>query len=287
MRVGMLSVLSFITRSPSAACGSVARRSGPALVGLAADGAAPDGAAPDSTVLDKPPAHHRPGHARWLHCLLLVTLAGVAGAAQAQGKVVIYRCTDALGQLTVQNNTPCPKGSQQEKRVLEGAPTSSAPPTFITSPVAPYAPANAPPPHPPVSSQLPSVKTAAASKPAAATPPAPQIADADRLPPPVLFECRTYDNGRYLNDDANPPQRCAQLQTTGLGGNPSPGVGVACQMVTDQCQRLPDEALCENWKQRLREAQSALRFGRSDSRDASAAEVARIQRIVTESTCGR
>ena len=37
-------------------------------------------------------------------------------------------------------------------------------------------------------------------------------------------------------------------------------------MVTDQCQRLPDEALCENWKQRLREAQSALRFGRSDSR---------------------
>lgn len=219
----------------------------------------------------------------WLSVLLLAS----AGTHAQGGKVVIYRCTDALGQLTVQNNTPCPKGQQQEKRVLEGVSTSSAPPTFIGSPVAPYAPANAPPPHPPVSSQLPSVKTPAAANKAPPVPAGPQIADADRLPPPVLFECRTYDNGRYLNDDGNPPQRCAQLQTTGLGGNTSPGVGVACQMVTDQCQRLPDEALCENWKQRLREAQSALRFGRSDSKDASAAEVARIQRIVTESTCGK
>lgn len=220
-----------------------------------------------------------------LPMMWLAAFALTSVAAQAQTKVVIYRCTDALGQLTVQNNTPCPKGSQQEKRVIEGAPSSSAPPTFVTSPVAPYAPANAPPPHPPVSSQLPSVKAPAAGKPA--VPAAPQIADADRLPPPVLFECRTYDGGRYLNDDANPPQRCAQLQTTGLGGSTSSGVGVACQMVSDQCQRLADEALCENWKQRLREAQSALRFGRGDSRDASTAEVARIQRIVSESTCGK
>ncbi|MBT2749428.1 MULTISPECIES: DUF4124 domain-containing protein [unclassified Lysobacter] len=220
----------------------------------------------------------------WFMSLLLLASAG----AHAQGKVVIYRCTDALGQLTVQNNTPCPKGSQQEKRVIEDAPVSSAPPTFITSPVAPYAPANAPPPHPPVSSQLPSVGTTKpAARPAAPKAPAgPAIADADRLPPPVLFECRTYDGSRYLNDDGTPPQRCAQLQTTGLGSVGS-GTGVACQMVDDQCQRIADDHLCENWKQRLREAQSALRFGRGDSRDASAAEVARIQRIVTESTCGK
>lgn len=210
----------------------------------------------------------------WSWPVLLLACAG----ASAQGKVVIYRCTDAIGQLTVQNNTPCPKGSREEKRVIEDAPVSSAPPTFITAPVAPIAPAN-PPPHPPVSSQLPSVKN---PRPA----PASTIADADRLPPPVLFECRTYDNGRYLSDDGKPPQRCAPLQTTGLGsaGN---GAGVACQMMDDQCQRIADEHLCENWKQRLREAESALRFGRNDHRDASAAEVARIQRIVTESTCGR
>ena len=58
-------------------------------------------------------------------------------------------------------------------------------------------------------------------------------------------------------------------------------------MVDDQCQRIPDERLCESWKQRLREAESALRFGRADNRDASAAEYARIQRIVVESTCGK
>jgi hypothetical protein len=224
-------------------------------------------------------------------CLLSVLLLAATGA-QAQGKIVIYRCTDPLGQLTVQNNTPCPKGSQQEKRVIEDAPVSSAPPTFITQPVAPYAPANAPPPHPPVSSQLPVVATPpsrTAPKPAptpAPKPAAPTIADADRLPPPVLFECRIYDGSRYLNDDATPPQRCAPLQTTGLGSVGS-GAGVACQMTTDQCQRIADEHLCENWKQRLREAQSALQFGRADSRDASAAEVARIQRIVVESTCGK
>lgn len=212
-----------------------------------------------------------------------------ASGAQAQGKVVIYRCTDAIGQLTVQNNTPCPKGSTQEKRVIEDAPVSSAPPTVITGPG--QFP-TAPPAHPPVSSQLPQVARPPQAPPPAAAPapasplPKANIADADRLPPPALYECRTYDNGRYLNDDGKPPQRCAPLQTTGLGSVGS-GAGVACQMVDDQCQRIPDERLCENWKQRLREAESALRFGRADVRDASAAEYARIQRIVVESTCGK
>lgn len=217
---------------------------------------------------------------------LLLATAG----AQAQGKVVIYRCTDAIGQLTVQNNTPCPKGSTQEKRIIEDAPVSSAPSTVITGPGQYSNPGPAAPPmHPPVSSQLPQVARPPQAMPQAAIAsplPKSNIADADRLPPPALFECRTYDNGRYLNDDGKPPQRCAPLQTTGLG-NVGSGAGLACQMVDDQCQRLPDERLCESWKQRLREAESALRFGRADNRDASAAEYARIQRIVVESTCGK
>jgi len=224
----------------------------------------------------------------WGLWMLLLAVSG----AQAQGKVVIYRCTDAIGQLTVQNNVPCPKGSTQEKRVIEDAPVSSAPPTVITGPGQYPPPAQpAPPMHPPVSSQLPQVaRPPQHPAPTAPTPPAPlpkaDIADADRLPPPALYECRTYDNGRYLSDTDAPPQRCAPLQTTGLG-NVGNGAGVACQMVDDQCQRIPDERLCENWKQRLREAESALRFGRADNRDASAGEYARIQRIVVESTCGK
>jgi hypothetical protein len=112
------------------------------------------------------------------------------------------------------------------------------------------------------------------------------IADADRLPPPVLFECRTYDNDRYLSDDGNPPPRCYRMTTTGLGGLSAGGAGEACEMKTDQCQRVADGALCDGWRERLRMAESTLRFGSSDNRETAQAEVERIGRIVRESTGG-
>ncbi len=205
---------------------------------------------------------------------VMLALLGLAGAAPAQ--VVIYRCTDASGAVTIQNDTPCPKGSQQQRRVVGAAPTGSLPP------VAAPAPAPHPTPHKPA----PPVERKAA-------PPAPAMTrdtavdDADRLPPPVLYECRTYDNGRYLSDDAKPPPRCAPLRVTDLGGGDSRVAGSACQTVEDQCQRIPDGALCENWRQRLREAESQLRFGVVDQREQAQAEVDRMQRIVRESTCGR
>ena len=203
----------------------------------------------------------------WLFALLLP-----ASGAIAQ-KVVIYRCTDASGALTVQNAVPCPKGSKQDKRVIDAVPTVSAPRAFVAPPANAAMPA----------SRAPGVP-APATAPAVAT--EPPIADADRLPPPALFECRTYDNGRYLSDDGNPPQRCAPVTTTGIGGGSGPAAGESCQMVSDQCQRIADGALCENWKQRLLEAQSALRFGRRDHRETAQAEVDRVARVVRESTCG-
>ena len=84
---------------------------------------------------------------------------------------------------------------------------------------------------------------------------------------------------------AEPPERCAPLTTNGIGGG-SPGAGESCQMVSDQCQRIADGALCENWKARLLEERSALRFGRRDNRETAQAEVDRVERIVRESTCG-
>ena len=203
----------------------------------------------------------------WLFALLLP-----ASGAIAQ-KVVIYRCTDASGALTVQNAVPCPKGSKQDKRVIEAVPTVSAPRTFVAPPANAAMPA----------SRAPSAPTTATAPAVATEPP---IADADRLPPPALFECRTYDHGRYLSDDGNPPQRCAPVTTTGIGGGSGPAAGESCQMVSDQCQRIADGALCENWKQRLLEVQSTLRFGRRDHREAAQAEVDRVARIVRESTCG-
>jgi len=204
-------------------------------------------------------------------------------AAQAQDGVVIYRCTDARGALTVQNDVPCPKGSKQERRVIQSVPSASAP-AFAPAPSTPSTPA-APTPQPPASAFPP--RQPAPSVPSdSASPTEPSIADADRLPPPMLFECRTHDNDRYLSDDGNPPPRCVALTTTGLGGLGGQGSGEACEMKTDQCQRVPDGALCDSWKQRRREAESALRFGTTENRDTAQAEVERIRRIVRESTCG-
>ena len=200
---------------------------------------------------------------------LLCALLLPASAAVAQ-KVVMYRCTDSAGALTVQNDVPCPKGSQQDRRVIESVPSVAAPRASAARPPA---------------ARL-ATPTATPATTAAAVVAAPSIAAADRLPPPVLYECRTYDKDRYLSDDGNPPQRCAPLTTTGIGGSAGTGAGESCQMVSDQCQRIADGALCDNWKQRLLEAQSALRFGRHDNRESAQADVDRVTRVVRESTCG-
>lgn len=208
-----------------------------------------------------------------MRLLWSLALLALAGAAQAQ-QVTIYRCTDASGALTVQNDVPCPKGHKQEKRVIGSAPTSSTPPAFVSPAVAPAAPAPAPAPPAPREAAAP-----AKPAPAAAT-----AAAGDRLPPPMLFECRTFDNDRYLSDKGDAPERCAPMATVGLNGEPS--AGAACQMVTDQCQRVADGALCESWKQRLRQAESQLRFGPADQRAGAQADVERMTRIVQESSCG-
>ncbi|WP_460713518.1 DUF4124 domain-containing protein [Lysobacter terrae] len=202
-------------------------------------------------------------------------------SAHAQG-VVIYRCTDANGALTIQNGTPCPKGNKQERRVIESAPPSSAPP--FVAPPAPHKPAVAPPP--------PRAPTPIATRPLPPPEPAvesePAIADADRLPPPWLYECHTYDNDKYLSEDGDPKQRCVTLTTTGLGGLVENNNNTAaCEVKIDQCQRVPDGALCDGWRRRLRDAQSALRFGVVDDRAKAEAEVRRITRVVRESTCAR
>ena len=40
-------------------------------------------------------------------------LVGIGAAAAQSGRVTIYRCTDAKGALTVQNDVPCPAGGCQ------------------------------------------------------------------------------------------------------------------------------------------------------------------------------
>ena len=195
----------------------------------------------------------------------------VPSSAPAAG-VVIYRCTDAFGALTVQNDVPCPKGSKQKKQVIDAPPPMPA--YRAPARVAP-APATAP------------VVPAPATNAAGSEPTAPTIADADRLPPPALFQCNTYDNDSYLSESATPPPRCVRLQTTDLAGTADNNVGVACQMMTDQCQRIADGGACAAWTRRLRELEAGWKFARADDATAAKTEYDRVQKIVRDSTCGR
>lgn len=188
-------------------------------------------------------------------------------------EVVIYRCTDVFGHLTVQNDTPCPKGTRQKKQVIQPPPPMPA-----------YRPVERPPaPEPVATAEVapdPPV-TAAPDAPAAST-----IADADRLPPPPLFQCNTYDHDSYLSENATPEPRCVRLDVTAVDGSGSAGDGVACQMVTDQCQRIADGAACDAWKQRGRETEAAWKFSAADTAQANQREYERVQKILRDSTCG-
>lgn len=209
---------------------------------------------------------------RRLGFALLLMLA--AGFSQGRAQVVIYRCTDASGALTVQNDTPCPKGSRQVRSVVEPPPPM---PAYAPTPPLPVvvAPVRSPP--------------AAAPAPAAPRPESPppaELADAARLPPPPIHQCNTWDNDSYLSEDPEPRPRCVRLQTTDLGGNPEQGAGAACEMKYDQCQRVPDGKACDGWKQRQREIESTWRYASGPDKPALQAEFARVARILSDTSCG-
>ena len=209
--------------------------------------------------------------------LMSVACCGALLAWPRAEATVIYRCTDAKGALTIQNNVPCPKGSRQNRRVMETPPAAESPFVPVVAPPTVAEPPPPPPPPPPAAPARPSLTDELGPS---------TVADADRLPPPVLYECRTYDDDRYLSENGNPAPRCATLATTALGGYGESGSGAACEMKTDSCQRVADGALCEAWRRRLREAESSLRFGASQDQVQARAEFERIGRAVRDSTCG-
>jgi hypothetical protein len=210
--------------------------------------------------------------------IFFMLLLALAPSAAFAAEVVFYRCTDAAGALTVQN-MPCPQGQKQEKRVMQGITTvpmaPATPPTFTPAPAAKL----------PAVSASPAATTPAQAVAESAAAPA-KIEEGKRLPPPILFQCTTYDNDRYLTEESEPPSRCKTLRTVGLDGNPEAGAGQACEVVKDICARVPDGALCDAWKKRRDETEVAWRFARPENADKNKTDFDRVNRIVNESTCG-
>lgn len=206
-------------------------------------------------------------------CAALAALAGAPGS-HAQSPV-IYRCTDAAGAVTLQNDTPCPAGSRQEIRRVEVLP-SSPPPAALPTAV----PDRVLGPPPPLSDF---VQVAGPSEPGIETPgrpdlpPPARIADDARLPPPPIFQCRTWDKDSYVSEDPAPKPRCVPIDTG--------GVVDACETRYDVCARIGDNAACDGWKRRQREIESTWRYARGGDRGALQQEFARVTRILTDSTC--
>lgn len=204
-------------------------------------------------------------------------LLGAAGITQAQAQVVIYRCTDALGALTVQNDEPCPKGSKQQRSVIDPPPPM---PAYVPSTPPPAAVITAAPAPTADDDDQP-------AEPRPESPPPAELAASERLPAPPIYQCNTWDNDSYISEDPEPKPRCVRLQTTGLGGNPENGAGAACEMKYDQCQRVPDGKACDGWSKRQREIEATWRFSRGDDRTALQEEFARVAKILSDTTCGQ
>ncbi|MFP7722304.1 DUF4124 domain-containing protein [Lysobacter sp. A3-1-A15] len=205
----------------------------------------------------------------WSTCIGVLGLVVLSGA---RAELVIYRCTDAAGAVTVQNDQRCPTGSRQERRVIDDAPVAPPPPAPVPPP--------APPPMPPTLAPLQPVVDTPAADPMPAAVAAPPV---ELVPPPALFQCRTWNDELYLTERDTPARRCAPLRTRGLAGGG--GVGAACEERQDRCEPVAEAALCERWRERLTIAQGAERFGMPTREGETARDVERIERLLAQSTC--
>ena len=204
--------------------------------------------------------------------LALPMLSLLAIPAFAQRHVVIYRCTDASGALTIQNDESCPKGSKQQKKTVD-----------------------VPPPMPTYESRAERMpKIVAAEKKQeeqriqddiqeALPPPVPEE---DRKPPPPLFECTTWDKQTYLTDDETPPQRCVPIQVVGLDGVVN-GAAQACRYSTDTCAPVPDDTLCRGWQRRVDEAKFRAHFAGESKDEERQLDYEKLAATVRNSTCGQ
>ena len=197
---------------------------------------------------------------------LLLALAPRAASAQA---TVFYKCTDAKGNISLQNGTPCAPGMKQEiRRIGE----------VKTVPVPEKKPATAAPVEAPVYGEFVLV-----SGPNMQRKPAPEAAALP--PPPALYHCTTWQGDTYFGETDAPEPRCAPLQVVGIDGSNALGMGQACEMKEDSCTAIPDDQLCSTWYRRLDDAEFKLKYaGRGNERERKAAFDA-IDAKVKASSC--
>jgi len=202
-----------------------------------------------------------PGMKAWL-ALSLASFLPAVGASAAVGRaasadtVIIHRCVDAKGRVTLQDE-PCPKGSRDTARAL----TRPRDP-----PPAPAAPAGSP---------------AEVVRPAL---PVDEAPPRELIPPPPMYRCTSYDGIERYSEQYDPNPRCEPyVLYYPYPNNLTQQQALACRWVEDSCVRLSDGAACARWKAMRKEAASALLRAFSDTAAYRKSELARLSQIVDDS----
>jgi hypothetical protein len=174
------------------------------------------------------------------------------------GTVTVHRCTDARGQVTLQDD-PCPPGSREETRAMMR------------------------PKDPPVSSKAVKVADTPAM-------PQPALVEEDLapprlpIPPPPMYKCTSYDGDERFSESYDPNPRCEPLVIYYPYPNQlTPQQALSCRWVEDSCVRLSDRAACARWIQMRKDAVSAVTRAFSDTAAYRKSELARLNQIVEES----
>lgn len=202
----------------------------------------------------------------WLAALTCWMLPLSAVPAQHR-QVVIYRCTDGSGHVTLQNDVACPRGTREQKQVVD-----------VPPPMPSYQPRE---------ERMPAIVAAEKAREQAEIESAlpPPVAAEERKPPPPLFQCSTWEQESYLTEDETPQERCVPLQVVGLDGAPQASAR-ACQSVADQCQAVADDALCQAWKRRVGEAEFRWKFAGAADEDTRHLEYETLAATLANSNCG-
>lgn len=200
---------------------------------------------------------------------IAILLALAPRAMPAQDSTLFYKCTDAKGNVSMQNGTPCAPGMKQEMRRIGEVRTVPVPAKQ------PEAEAIAPAPVP--------GDFVLVSGPNMKRKPAPEAAALP--PPPPLFQCKTWEGDTYLGDTDTPEARCIPLQVTGIDGSAGLGAGSACEKKPDVCTATPDEQLCDAWLRRLDDAEFKLKYAGRDDEAERKATFDAIDAKVKASSC--
>ena len=190
---------------------------------------------------------------RIVRASLAIFLFAVGPAATQD--ITVYRCQDAAGRATLQDE-PCPAGQDQTTRQM-------------TRPQDP-----APKPRTPPEESEPSAAEPYADEP---------LPSALPYPPPPLFQCTDYDGEVRYSEAYDPNTRCVPLSVLGYDVRGSAQGAASCRWVSESCLRLDDATACDQFKARLKVARSNALHAFSDTAAFRKSEALRLERIVNES----